>query len=244
MIHKMDIIKLLLFYRVTLMKKLYVIGAISLALGGCASIPTNYMPSVKQISKPEIGSTQVANLGDQLLIQGTTVERQALYFEAPQKTGMGVTIHQGHYAKRGENAQYEYMMINHESGAGQVTDPLGMPILTGIALRKADNAICIINMYGGVVNCKTGLNFKKVNWVSVNNNSFQQTLIYNGKIGNKINIAYREFSSDLARPAFNNEVEYDLSESNQIGYKGALLEVIEANNLMIKYKVIKNFNTQ
>lgn len=149
MIHKMDIIKLLLFYRVTLMKKLYVIGAISLALGGCASIPTNYMPSVKQISKPEIGSTQVANLGDQLLIQGTTVERQALYFEAPQKTGMGVTIHQGHYAKRGENAQYEYMMINHESGAGQVTDPLGMPILTGIALRKADNAICIINMYGG-----------------------------------------------------------------------------------------------
>lgn len=35
-------------------------------------------------------------------------------------------------------------------------------------------------------------------------NSFQQTLIYNGKVGNKINIGYREFSGDLARPAFAN----------------------------------------
>ena len=97
-------------------------------------------------------------------------------------------------------------------------------------------------MIGGAGGCRDGLQFEKRNWTVAGSNSFQQTLLYNGKVGNKINIAYREFSSDLARPAFNNDVEYDLSESNQIGYKGALLEVIEANNQMIKYKVIKNFN--
>ncbi|MCD0195610.1 hypothetical protein K1T77_12420 [Acinetobacter baumannii] len=44
------------------------------------------------------------------------------------------------------------------------------------------------------------------------------------------------------RPAFNNDVEYDLSQSKEIGYKGALLEIIEATNQDIKYKVIRNFN--
>jgi hypothetical protein len=73
-------------------------------------------------------------------------------------------------------------------------------------------------------------------------NAFQQTLIYSGKIGNKVNIGYREFSRNMARPAFNNDVEYDLSESNQIGYKGALLEIIDANNQNITFKVLRNFN--
>ena len=42
---------------------------------------------------------------------------------------------------------------------------------------------------------------KKVS--SINSASFQQTLIYSGKVGNKINIGYRETSNDIARPAFN-----------------------------------------
>ena len=71
---------------------------------------------------------------------------------------------------------------------------------------------------------------------------FQQTLLYSGRIGNKINISYREFSNNVARPAFNNDVEYDLGESMTIGYKGAEIEIIEATNRMIKYRVIRNFN--
>ena len=46
----------------------------------------------------------------------------------------------------------------------------------------------------------------------------------------------------MARPAFNNNVEYDLSESPIIGYKGAKLEIIEANNQFVRYRVIENFN--
>ena len=71
--------------------------------------------------------------------------------------------------------------------------------------------------------------------------SFQQTLLYSGRVGNKINVSYREFSSSMARPAFNNDVEYDLDDSNIIGYKGALIEVLDADNQSITYKLIKNF---
>lgn len=69
----------------------------------------------------------------------------------------------------------------------------------------------------------------------------QQTLLYNGKIGSRITFGYREFSNGLARPAFSNNVDYDLSESMMIGYRGAKLEVIKATNTDITYKVISGF---
>ena len=42
--------------------------------------------------------------------------------------------------------------------------------------------------------------------------------------------------------AFSNDVEYDLSVSNIIRYKGAEMEILSADNMKISYKVLKNFN--
>jgi len=55
-------------------------------------------------------------------------------------------------------------------------------------------------------------------------------------------VSYREFSDHHARTAFTNTAEYDLSESKIIGYKGALIEVLEATNQHIRYRVLRNFN--
>jgi hypothetical protein len=59
--------------------------------------------------------------------------------------------------------------------------------------------------------------------------------------GNRIKFAYREFNNNVARPAFSNEVEYDLTVSREIGYKGARLEVINSSNTDITYKVLQGF---
>lgn len=225
------------------MKNLLLASAVGLTLVGCATTGTTYTPTQKQFSEPPIGSINTASLGDKLLMQGVMTEREALYFPTAQKFTLGSTIGAGYYAKQRETAEYEFFSNGtNETGGGTLKDVIGMEMPYGLALRKSDNAICAASMTGGAGGCRDGLQFEKKNWTVAGSNNFQQTLLYNGKVGNKINIAYREFSSDLARPAFNNDVEYDLSESNQIGYKGALLEVIEANNQMIKYKVIKNFN--
>lgn len=223
------------------MQKIIAMSLMGVAMVGCATIPTDYTASTKQISEPAIGSTNVAYIGDKLLVQGTQAERLALYIPHTQKLGLGWSVHQGHYPKSGAKEGYEYFMGG--GGDGRITDMFGLSSpLHVVVLRKSDNAICVLNGVNTPIGCKTGLSFEVKNWVTNNANSFQQTLLYNGRVGNKINIAYREFSSDMARPAFNNEVEYDLSESNVIGYKGALIEVIEANNQMIRYKVVKNFN--
>lgn len=228
------------------MKKLVLAGVIGgLLLSGCATTPANerlsYTPTVQNLSEPPIGVEAIANIGDKLLTQGTMSERKAVCFPSTQKTAFSSVVQTGCFSKSSETNEYEFFSSTGEVGSGKFLEITGTPM--NMALRKSDNAICGVGFLGEAnpKSCRTGLVFEKKNWVSSNANNFQQTLLYNGKVGSKINIAYREFSSDLARPAFNNNVEYDLSESKQIGYKGALLEVIDANNQMIKYKVLKNF---
>ena len=76
--------------------------------------------------------------------------------------------------------------------------------------------------------------------VTVSEKDFKQELVYTGKSGNNINIEYREFKGNMARPAFSQSLTYDISEDNLIGFRGALFEVLEATNSSIKYKIIKH----
>ena len=105
--------------------------------------------------------------------------------------------------------------------------------------KNPDAEICVVTVFGALA-CYKG-EYERKSQPSEMGESFQQTLIYNGRIGDKINVGYREFSNSLARPAFNNDVEYDLSASRTIGYKGAQIEVIDANNNSITYRVLRNF---
>ena len=49
---------------------------------------------------------------------------------------------------------------------------------------------------------------------------------------------YREYAENLARPAFSQELQYNLDESKIISYKSIKIEIINATNSVIEYKVI------
>jgi hypothetical protein len=213
-----------------------------MGLVGCASPKYNYQATPQQISKPPLGSTNTVSVGDKLLTQGIFTEREALYLPKPVKVS-GYTLGQGYYLKTGDDkeAQY-YQTINNIPNSGVVqksfiADPSKAAMLTN------NKELCVITVFNAK-SCTDQHDAKTTTVGIAEDNSFQQTLIYSGRIGNKINIAYREYSSNLARPAFNNDVEYDLSTSKEIGYKGALLEVVDATNQSITYKVLKNFNKE
>lgn len=69
--------------------------------------------------------------------------------------------------------------------------------------------------------------------------SFRRELIYAGVSQGTVSIDYREFTNDMARPAFSQTLRYDLSEGREIGFRGARFEIIEANNVSVKYRVIR-----
>lgn len=66
----------------------------------------------------------------------------------------------------------------------------------------------------------------------------RKELIYSGKSGTTIKIAYREFRGGLAAPAFFQDLTYDLSESNLIRFQNFSIEVIEATNNNVRYKAL------
>jgi hypothetical protein len=73
--------------------------------------------------------------------------------------------------------------------------------------------------------------------------SFKQELIYNGKSKDTIKITYREFKDNFARAAFSQDLIYDMTESKEIGFRGMVIEVVEATNSFIKF-VVKQPMTQ
>lgn len=216
----------------------------SLLMLGCASPTYNYLPVSKQVSNPPINSYSVANVGDALVTQGVMTEHDALQVNSAIELGLfSYTVKEGIFLKVGENSDSEfYSILNSFNGGGSIEKALLADPPKALQAYKVESKICGISVFNQAV-CTSSNQFSRLKKAIASNNSFQQSLIYSGKFGDKIKIGYREFFGNSARPAFNNDVEYDLSQSKTIGYKGARIEIIEATNESIKYKVISNFNT-
>jgi hypothetical protein len=82
-------------------------------------------------------------------------------------------------------------------------------------------------------------NKKQVKLIS--DKSFKQEFIFGGKVGSSVKFTYREYSGNLIRPSFTQEVQYDLNDGRVIGFKGLKIEILETDNLKIKYKVLSHF---
>jgi hypothetical protein len=225
------------FIRITVLVGLVVL------IQGCASPTYDYLPKTVQISEPPVGSVSTAYIGDVLLTQGTTSEHDAILLEYPVKVGLvgTYTFSPGYYTKTGGGVKSGFYLPSKYSNGGSVTKGVLTDPFKIIEAKYSPQELCGVSVLNGKV-CKKH-SFKVTTQIASGINNFQQTLIYSGKIANKVNFGYREFSKDLARPAFNNDVEYDIAVSNIVGYKGARIEILEATNEFIKYKVLANFNT-
>lgn len=223
------------------MKKILSISILSFGLIGCAAPTYNYQATPKQVSKPPIGSVNTAYVGDKMLEQGMLVERDVLNISANTKINFAYSLSAGYYQKVGQDNKGSYYSPNNNISNGGNVQKMAMADPFKAVMLGLDGKLCVITVFNAK-NCTDQHSASRTSIGVATDNSFQQTLIYSGKVGNKINIGYREFSSNMARPAFNNDVEYDLSESRQIGYKGALLDIIDANNQSITFKVLRNFN--
>lgn len=220
-----------------------VLGLSALSLAGCATPNYSYVPVVQDISRPPLGSVNTVGVGEQMLVQGRFEERDALVLDRDIQVGaIGTyTFTVGHFLRVGGNGDVGFYNESPVSGSGRVQQGILADPFQVIEYNSATKQLCGVT----ILNLKTCKRIEdaRVERIAVQStNSFQQTLIYSGRVGNKINIGYREFSGSVARPAFNNDVEYDLDASKIIGYMGAQIEVIRATNQDIEYRVIKNFN--
>lgn len=220
-----------------------------MVLGGCATVENNYVPQTQQISFPALNDRQIVTLGEAMLSQGTSTTTAGIFL--PQENNIhGYLLSSGFYPQSGQDDEYVYTnfeMRRSSSTLGSVI-PGGLtggiyPIGLRFSRKSQESCAIVPGLYGITsATCDTEYPYRFTEQPMVSENNFQQTLIYSGRVGDRVKISYREFSGNVARPAFSNEAEYDLSSSDTIAYRGARIRVINANNESIEYEVISNFN--
>jgi hypothetical protein len=84
--------------------------------------------------------------------------------------------------------------------------------------------------------------FTPIDGGDISKGSFMAQLIFSGITGNTLRAVYREYSNDMARPAFTTELQYNLDESKVIAYKSIKIEVLKATNNSLEYKVLSDDN--
>jgi hypothetical protein len=195
-------------------------------------------------NKPDVGSSTEVYLGDRMLTQQVGEWRECI---TPKRTFTKTTAAVTTTYRRGEpicktdlkSKTYSPTYPNYTWSEGEM--------IVDVRWRGKKNSYSL---------CSIGFNIwknciKKLPKDSVvdgeafiySANSFQQTIEYAGRSGDILKFNYSEFSDGFARQAFTREFQVDLSEGNIAAYKGALIEIIEATNVQIKYKVIRNFSS-
>jgi len=232
-------------------------------LAGCASNliePINVLDT-KIINYPELGVISTKNIGDRLVAKGVRTTgpslriTKAAQFDFFNLVGCAYTVSPGEYFQIG--------ILNDKATdkkAAKTFDCFGPAIYKMTSSDGKSNGNC-----GGSINSGNictdskeyflyGFNYHRAplnqgfNRVKLTEKTiegepnFVQELIYNGRTGNQVKFVYREFSSDMIRAAFSQEVQYDLSQSPIIGFKALRMEVISADNTQISYRLIKNFD--
>jgi len=216
------------------MKRLIAVVGVASLLGACTTVRYNGAKTTqKDINTPRVGETATAFVGDPMLRKATLIEDEALVVEK-LIDGALYNIPAKTYRPIGYDSDEDFYSADGVTRSG-LADPI-----QALALPTRPGAqLCVITVMGGKA-CYDG-HYERKTEIRKNSNSVEQQLIYSGRVGDTIKIGYREFRDNLARPAFSNEAEYDLSSSRAIGYKGAKLRVIKADNSSITYKVVRGF---
>lgn len=223
-------------------------------LSGCTTAVVNYQPEPLSVSEPGLNIIVERNIGDELVKFGKYIEQDGIHvgsaikvdvrIDGGRSTAIPYVIHSGNFYKIGEDNKADYYRIGGGGDhlgfveRGTFSDPA-----ESLMINKDKNTICIITTFSYNV-CKDSETngVEKIKQKTVAPNSTLQTLVYNGKNNNKIKIGYREYAGEATRLSNSNDIEYDLSESMRISYKGAVLEIVEAKNQSIRYKIISNFS--
>lgn len=84
-----------------------------------------------------------------------------------------------------------------------------------------------------------GAKFERSECMKLGSEGFRKELVYSGVAQGTISLEYREFINDMARPAFSQTLRYDLNEGRTIGFRGARFEILDANNISVRYRVLR-----
>jgi len=206
--------------------------AVIVMLGACAGQPhIPVPPEVEVTDTPPVGEKIIREVGQTLVHQSNLYMYEALVPHKPLR--YEVALATGYFTYKGDLiASIGPDGVKRYCGpyvqmVGQRENHLGKGCVDQTVMAK------YFKLYEG------DYTIKKI--ARSHAESYQRQIIYTGKSGNTIYLMYREFKNDMARPAFTQNLTFDLSDSKVVGVMGARLKVMKATNTNIEYVLQSRF---
>lgn len=79
--------------------------------------------------------------------------------------------------------------------------------------------------------------FVKTDSVVPEEGGFAAELLYSGITGDTLRLSYREYANDFARPAYSQDLTYNLKESNIVTFRSLKIKIYRADNNEIEFSV-------
>ena len=194
------------------------------------SDPTETTPVIT----PPLNTESTAQVGDDILHQGTYYERDVIHLSQEIKIGENgaYTLNPGYYVRTGGGGDWEtYAPAANDPEGGSIKKaPDVVTLQEGLQVSSDGKTVGVVtNFYQAVYGEAEGIT--RSTRLSLSTESLQKALVYGGKVGNKIKLGYREIWMHIVRPSEIQFVEHDLTKSKFVESHGARIQVLRATNL-------------
>ena len=177
-------------------------------------------------------------VGEEMLVQGTLFTSKVLILN--ETISGDYIIPSGTYPIVGEDGNRMYFSLRGSNGQVQVAHGfVSMP--QGLVIDKKNmSKLCVLDasILSRLVCFDANQKIGEIEAAGAD--SRQRTLLYSGCDGKQIKFTYVERGAGRGS-IFQHDVSYDFNKSATINYRGARINIRNANNEQITYTVLQNF---
>jgi hypothetical protein len=214
-------------------------------LAGCAASGTALQPTPETVKSYNIGEAMETNVGSALVSGGRV---QTLPAFSPTRTitppGRGMTENQ---APQLQPNQRWVAVAELDGGGYLLNPPESYPAENNSLAINADGSIGDGWYAGRGGNTEMvqsgdwpdGQVFEQTDPVP-QEGSFEFEILYSGKDGNTVNMAYREYVDGMQRADYSQDLSYNVAEQDTVSYKSIRIHVKEATSSSIRYEVVED----
>lgn len=225
----------------------YLLVVAVLLLAGCASTAVNRPATSYEIGEfPEIGQRRVANVGDVIYTKYDYVAQKGARLTDGYEGGFllgRVGVPAGTFLRAlGVGGSVEYC-TERELYYDPLTGPYDVVCFADWDRDGRFEKVRVPSLkFGNWGEVKgSPLAFREDSQTL--ESGFKKELLYQGISGSTVTVAYREYSDDLIRPAFQQQASYTLEAPGPttVGFQEVRIEIYGADNQGLDYRVVQGF---
>lgn len=207
----------------------------AVALAGCA-LPNPDPPMVESVRWPERGTEQSVSVGESMMVLGDRVLRPSVLLRERVSVGplTSYTLLPGYYYRQGGVADKAYYRPEQSPEGGDIIKaPFADPVR---AIRFLDDrdSVCVETILRVSV-CERLVGFKRLLRPQPLEGHRVHKLFYQGRVGDRLRLVYEAPIAGAGAPLDRLDLDYDLSRSDTIRFRGLSFKILEADNQAIRY---------